>query len=254
MAVLDTVIQEGLLINRKWLQQNGIDRTAVDYYLRSGRLKAVSRGIYRKPGPPLKWQNIVYSLTQLGNNVHVGHMTALKFHGYQHSLEFEGREKVRLYSDNGFPGWIHKVNKNTDFLLMKHNPFVCTKAGIEQVPFGTWDWPVPYSSPERAFLELMSTIKTNLEISQALLMMEGAAGLRPRQLQEVLETCSQIKAKRLFLWMARISGHAWYGKIAKSRIDLGSGKRQIVPEGVLDNEFQITVPREVFSGQIESLF
>ncbi len=57
MAVLDSVLQEGKLVDRKWLSQQGIKATAVDYYLRTNKLEAIIAGLYRKPGPPLKWQN-----------------------------------------------------------------------------------------------------------------------------------------------------------------------------------------------------
>ncbi len=81
MTTLDFELFEGLLVDRAWLKGRGIENTNVDYYLRSGKLEAVVHGIYRKPGPPLKWQNVVYSLTLLGYDVHVGHMTALTYHG-----------------------------------------------------------------------------------------------------------------------------------------------------------------------------
>ena len=89
MARLDSILQEGLLVDRKWLGQYGIEATAVDYYLRTGKIDALAHGLYRKPLPPLKWQNVTYSLTLLGHDVHIGHMTALEHHGYVHYLKLE---------------------------------------------------------------------------------------------------------------------------------------------------------------------
>ncbi|NCC47276.1 MAG: hypothetical protein EOM16_09630, partial [Bacteroidia bacterium] len=68
MAALDSVLREGLLVDRTWLGKHGIGATAVDYYLRSGKMETLVHGLYRKPGPPLKWQNAVYSLMLLGYN------------------------------------------------------------------------------------------------------------------------------------------------------------------------------------------
>jgi hypothetical protein len=251
---LDAVLQEGVLVNRNWLKRNGFGRPAVDYYLRSGKLEAVVRGVYRKPGPPLKWQNVVYSLQLLGYQVHVGHFSALQYHGFQHYLGFGNTDQISLYCDSRLPSWIEEFDQFS-FTQMDQSLFTSGSAyGTEEIHFGTWDWPISYSSPERALIELMSTIKTAEEISRAHMMLEGAANLRPRVLQVLLEQCRQIKAKRLFLWTARTSGHAWYAQIDKTQVNLGSGKRQIVPDGVLDREFLITVPKEASGGQTESLF
>jgi len=72
--------------------------------------------------------------------------------------------------------------------------------------------------------------------------MEGLTTLRPSLLQQLLEACSSIKVKRVFLYLAREAGHAWYGRLDKTRFDLGKGKRMIVRGGRLDAEFMITVP------------
>ncbi len=254
MATLDSVLQEGLLVDRKWLGKHGIEATAVDYYLRTGKIETLVHGLYRKPGPPLKWQQVVYSLTLLGHDVHVGHMTALAYHGYEHNLKLGVAQHIRLYSTRNLPSWVEKVEIGPGFIRMKRNPFAIGSIGVVDVPFGTWDWPIRYSTPERAFIELASTLETKEEILQAKVMLEGAANLRPRLLQELLEASGNIKARRLFLWLARIAGHSWYQHIDISRINLGAGKRQIVPGGVLDAQFLITVPKEAQDGLQEPVF
>ncbi|WP_320122189.1 type IV toxin-antitoxin system AbiEi family antitoxin domain-containing protein [uncultured Sphaerochaeta sp.] len=254
MATLDFALPEGLLVDRAWLKSRGIENTTVDYYLRSGKLEAVVHGIYRKPGPPLKWQNVVYSLNLLGYDVHVGHMTALTYHGYAHFLMLGKLPSIRLLSPQRLPTWVEKVGTIPGFSMMKAGPFPDVKVGMTEVPFGTWDWPICYSSPERAFIELTSTIDSQEQILQASLMMDGAVDLRPTLLQELLESSTSIKAKRLFLWLARTAGHTWYQYIDVSKIDLGVGKRQIVPGGKLDAEFLITVPKEAQDGQQEPIF
>lgn len=254
MAVLDSVLQEGVLVDRKWLSKHGIKATAVDYYLRSSKIENVVHGLYRKPGPPLKWQQVVYSLTLLGHDVHIGHVTALAYHGYEHYLKLAGSTKIRLYSKQSLPSWVEKVNINPGFVTIKRNLFSDNLIGIVDVPFGTWDWPIRYATAERAFIELASTIESKEEILQAVVMMEGAANLRPNLLQRLLEACENIKTKRLFLWLARSVEHSWYHHIDISRINLGAGKRQIVQGGVLDEQFLITVPKKDKHGQQESLF
>jgi hypothetical protein len=181
-------------------------------------------------------------------------MTALAYHGYEHYLKLGDTQSIRLFSTQKLPSWVEKIKIGPGFVIMNRNPFVDDVIGVVEVPFGMWDWPIRYSSPERAFIELTSTIETREEILQAKLMLEGAANLRPRQLQALLEACGNIKAKRLFLWLARMAGHSWYHLIDISRVNLGAGKRQIVPGGALDAQFMITIPKEALDGQQEPIF
>ncbi|WP_320008078.1 type IV toxin-antitoxin system AbiEi family antitoxin domain-containing protein [Maridesulfovibrio sp.] len=66
--------------------------------------------------------------------------------------------------------------------------------------------------------------------------------MRPTLTQTLLEQCNSIKAKRLYLYLARESGHRRLSRIKLDNIQLGSGKREIVENGMLDKEFNITVP------------
>ncbi len=255
MKAIGQILNEGVLVDRRWLNENGFDRTSIDYYMRSKTLKAVNRGVYRKPGPPLKWQNVVYSLSSLGYSVHVGHMTALNFHGYTHYLELSGAKVISLYCDKKLPRWTFQIEIKEKLQQVLRNPFSFDRtAGLEEIPFGTWDWPVRYSVPERAFLELLSTVDSATEIQQADTLFEGAANLRPVLVQEMMEQCRQVKAKRLFLWLAKRHDFPWFKKLDINKIDLGKGKRQIVKDGILDKDYLITIPKEMVNEQTEPLF
>jgi hypothetical protein len=247
---LDAILPEGLLVNRDWLLARGFNKSSVDYFIRSGKLDAVAHGIYRKPGPPLKWENVLYSLGQMGLDVHVGHSSALRFHGYEHFLMVGGVQELQVYCTGKIPAWVDAVS-NYSFKKMPRSPFSDgLRLGLEEIPFGTWDWPISYATAERACIELVSTVTSEAEIEQAHLMLQGIATLRPTLLQQLLQECRQIKAKRLFLWMARELAHPWYRYLDQEKIDLGSGKRQVVVGGKLDEEFLITVPKEMFDGEI----
>lgn len=251
---LDSTLPEGLLVNRDWLSAKGFERASVDYFIRAGKLDAVAHGIYRKPGPQLKWENVIYSLGQMGMFVHVGHISALRFHGFEHFLMVGGLQEINVYSVGKIPPWIDAVC-NYSFKQMYRSPFADgLRLGLEDISFGTWDWPIPYATPERAFIELISTVTSEAGIEQAYLMLQGAATLRPALIQDLLEKCQQVKAKRLFLWIAREIAHPWYNYIDQKSLDLGSGKRQIIVGGKLDEEFLITIPKEMFDGEAEPLF
>lgn len=68
--------------------------------------------------------------------------------------------------------------------------------------------------------------------------------LRPKSVQELLENCSSIKVKRLFLYLAEKLKHPWLYFVDLFKVDLGSGKRSLVKNGVYVDKYKITVPKE----------
>lgn len=75
--------------------------------------------------------------------------------------------------------------------------------------------------------------------------MENLNSLRPDMVQLLLEQCTSVKVKRLFMYMAEKAGHAWFQYIKTDNIDYGDGKRSIVKNGVYIPKYQITVPKEL---------
>ena len=76
-------------------------------------------------------------------------------------------------------------------------------------------------------------------------IMEGLTTLRPKLLQQLLEQCTSIKVKRLFLYMGNKAGHDWLRRLDVSKLKLGTGSRTITKGGVYIAEFSITVPEEL---------
>jgi hypothetical protein len=76
-------------------------------------------------------------------------------------------------------------------------------------------------------------------------VMEMLNTLRPNVVQALLEQNISVKIKRLFLYMAEKAGHDWFKTLDLSQISLGSGKRLIAKNGLYNNKYQITVPREL---------
>ncbi len=100
---LEQILPEGQLVNRAWLRAQGFGRPRVDYFLRAGKLTAVARGIYRRPGPPLKWEHVVYSLNQMGCPVRVGGRSALELQGMAHYLPLDDVQRIDLYGSAKVP-------------------------------------------------------------------------------------------------------------------------------------------------------
>ena len=243
---LADVLPEGQVVDRSWLKDRGFDRPRVDYYLRTRALEAVARGLYRRPGPPLKWEHVVYSLQELGHNVHVGGRSALELQGLAHYVAKQKRPRIDLYSPAKLPSWLTKLEPPYQFVGHRLKLFEqLPEGGLTTVPFGHWDWPIRYATWELAFLELVAEVGSTADFDYADKLFEGASVMRPWLIQKLLEACTNVKAKRLFLWFARRHDHPWFAKLETQGLDLGSGKRMIVRGGTLDSEYLITVPREM---------
>lgn len=248
-------VPEGLLVNRAWLKAKGATRPLVDYYLRSGALEAVARGIYRRPGPPLKWQHVVYSLQELGYNIHVGGRTALELQGMAHYLPMQGISTVLLYGVNKLPGWVEHVSDSFKLELRRPRLFFSLPVqAITTEPFGHWDWPLRMAKPELALLQLLAEVKNGADFEVAESLMDSASNLRPQLLMHLLTECHHVLAKRLFLWFAERHQHSWLNKIEFAKVDLGSGKRMVVKNGTLDKKYLITVPKGMLNGSDQSVF
>lgn len=256
-----------MLAPTSWLEDLGYSRSLLAKYVAGGWLESPARGVYRRPGPPLKWQHVVASLQLLtGSFLHVGGRTALVHCGRAHYVRLGGPETILLYGPETLPSWVNKLGLNEEFVVRSDAMFGSLRAwrdesgnafdfqgkllppgglqqmGLTEFTWGAWDWHLWYSSEERAILEFLGELPDQLPFDEARLIMEGLATLRPALLQTLLEACASIKVKRAFLYLAREAGHHWYARLDKTRIDLGKGKRMLVCGGRLDAEYLITVP------------
>lgn len=251
---LEQTLPEGQLVNRAWLKARGFNRPRVDYALRAGKLTAVAHGIYRRPGPALKWEHVVYSLNQMGCPVRVGGRSALELQGMAHYLPL-GSQRIDLYGRIKVPQWVRAFQSPFQFTI--HTPQLFApmpEAAVHQRPFGAWDWPIPFSKPELALLELLAGVRHGADFDMADKFFEAAVNLRPDLLRDLLLSCTQVKAKRLFLWFSDRHGHAWRQALDIKGIDLGRGKRHLIKGGAYDADYQITVPKEMTVGQEQSLY
>ena len=249
---LEQRLPDGQLVNRDWLQAHGFDRSRVDFFLRAGKLEAVARGVYRRPGPPLKWQHVVYSLNEMGFSVRVGGRSALETQGLAHYLPAGDLKRIDLYGKNPMPCWVRMFPGNFRFETHHRRLFFSLpEAAVHTRPFGAWDWPIPISTPELAFFEMLGEIKDAAGFEMADKFFESAVNLRPNLLNALLFSCNQVKAKRLFLWFSQRHGHAWRNSLETENVDLGRGKRMLVKGGAYDADYQITVPREMAGGDVE---
>jgi hypothetical protein len=251
---LNQLLPEGLVVDTPWLEGHGYRRQWREKYVAQGWLQSVVRGVYRRPtsntDTTMPWQRVVISLQRmLEKPLHVGGRSALELHGLAHYLRLSGASTVHLYAFETLPGWTQRID--TDARLIEHKAsrlFNPDAPGITQIEWGHWGWKLDLATPERALCELLDEVPDRDTFHQVDVLMESARTLSPRRVQAVLEACKSVKVKRLFLWFADRQRHSWFNRLDISQIDLGRGKRQIVPGGRFDQKYQITVPENLDGG------
>lgn len=272
---LQRELPEGLVVDSAWLKARGYSAQLCRKYVTNGWLERLTHGVYRKPGGKLLWEHVVISLqTLLMKPLLVGGGTALTLHGFSHYLRRDEQE-VHLYGPEDSPTWLNKLPLQIAFVshnsgaLFRNEPihFGLTSLGwnlkdssqtgdespqgrsFRVMPWGQWDWPLTLSTPERAVLEMLDGLPSHESFDQADKIMEGLTTLSPRRLQKLLLDCKSIKVKRLFFFFADRHNHPWRKHLNKEAINLGTGKRMLVPGGRLDPTYLITVPEELYAGQ-----
>ena len=101
------------------------------------------------------------------------------------------------------------------------------------------------SSPELAFLECLALAPKQYSYLDLYYIMEQLTTLRSEVLQRLLENTSNNRVKRMFLYMAEKAGHYWFEELDTNKVDMGTGKLQLVKNGVFSKKYSITVPKEL---------
>ena len=230
------------------LRAQGISSALLHHYVQRHWLEPVERGVYRRPGDAPGWSAALYTVQQEeGLPVHIGGLTALEVQGYGHYI---GERPLFLYAPprTRFPAWLVGATERAVRL--------CSTNFLENAPknslhsMAVEGVAVTVSTPERAVLEMLYLVPRAVGFSEAMEVAGSLAALRVDSMQTLLESCSSVKVKRLFLYYAREAGHSWYPALDRSRIDLGAGKRELVKGGKLDKEFLLTVAANPYATEI----
>ncbi len=234
---------KGVVATPPWLAQQGVSLDLVKKYHRSGWVRRIERGAYGRLEDAVEWAGGLHAVQyQLKLPVHLGAKRSLEAQGYGHYVRRREGGRLRLYGPQRtrLPTWfvrhdwgVKLVFTAADLLPGK------MELGLTERPFG--DFSLRLSAPERAMLEALDDVPGLQSFEEARLLMGGLTTLRPELVQELLEACRSVKAKRLFLFLAEEADHAWVKELAVSKVYLGKGKRSIVKGGRLDPKYQITV-------------
>ncbi|AOF83225.1 hypothetical protein BSY238_3229 [Methyloversatilis sp. RAC08] len=248
------------LISSRWLRAHGYSNSLVARYVGSGWLVSPVRGVYLRKGGHLQWEGVVRSL-QVGEEMplHVGGRFALSLQGHEHYLRLGDAGTITLYGPERPPGWLGKLPLAQRFEFLGKGafdlPLVSFAAQVSEEALSgqglAWHQAAPgtgalvCSTPERAMLELCDGIADATSVYEADALMQAMTTLRPQRVGLLLRHCRSIKAKRVFLALAERHRHAWLPHVPLEGVDLGRGKRALVPGGRLHPTYHITLPGDL---------
>lgn len=232
-AVLTTT----MLVDAKYTTQ------LLHKYTKSGWLEHIGSGAYKRSREKISWEGAIWALQKEGKGIYISGKTALEHQGYEHFLSM-GRRKIYIAYDKHLhiQKWLKSYDFGVDFVFIRSssiNPKYLTSLQVNNLS-------LKISCPELAALEICEGIPKYYTFDTAFYLFESLLTLRSDIMQEILETSSNIKANRLFLYFTSLSNPDLLLSLDQSRINLGRGKRQIVKDGVLDPKYQITIPKKTF--------
>ena len=249
--LIEEIMPEGLIISRKWLmQETGLSNHAIDNLIKSEQVKLLWKGLYTRGLISPNWQSVVYTLQQiLQTDLIIGGLFALELKGFSHYLPHSNKATIPLYGNDKLPVWTNEIVENVVFVRHTRTSLFAemdknlSEKYSTSIPWKDHTGELKLSTPERACLEMLDLVPNNISFEHADQLIQGMTTLSPRVLQALLEICSSIKVKRLFLWFAKRHNYVWFTKLNLEKIELGSGNRVIEKGGELDKDYLITVPK-----------
>lgn len=228
------------------LKSLGLTAQDLQNYTTSHWLVALGRGAFKRPNESVTWQGALYSVqTQLNLPVHVGALTALEMTGNSHYVRF-GQSKAYLFSPLRvvMPAWFRA--HWGDAVRHMQSKLLPDGLGLteQRAPEG---FLLKTASTERAILELLHLAPKEFDLVEAGQIVEGMTSLRPRLMQSLLEECTSVKVRRLFLYLAERADLPVMRHLDLGRLDLGSGDRSLARMGRYVPKYQLLLPKELVS-------
>ncbi|MCF0185639.1 MAG: type IV toxin-antitoxin system AbiEi family antitoxin [Bacteroidaceae bacterium] len=237
-------IPTGGVLTSAWLASQNVQRGEQTKYVHSGWLVRLTQGVYQFAGDDaLLYMALATYLEQTDCRCHVGASSALDLRGYTHFLAL-AKPQAFLFTrkEDKLQKWLGARDWNMDIRLVATSVFA-EECGIEFFEINGHQLRI--SSPERAIMECLYLFPKHFALMDTYYVMEMLTALRPKLVSELLQKCTSVKVKRLFLYMAEKANFPWFKALKLDGVDLGSGIRGLVTGGVLNAKYKITIPKEL---------
>ncbi|HPW67189.1 MAG TPA: type IV toxin-antitoxin system AbiEi family antitoxin [Salinivirgaceae bacterium] len=245
---INTLIQslpKGSVLLPAWLKSQGYSYELQQSYRKSGWLKSIGKGAMLKSGDTLVLAGALSALQSVEKcDIHIGGRSALEMQGFAHYLQINSQE-ITLFVRGRvkLPRWFTDNDWNAQTTIFRLTVFANEALGMTDFTEG--ELTMKISTPARAMVECLVLCPDKFSLTEAFELMEGLGSLRPAKVQELLESCKLIKAKRLFLYFAEKANHTWFKYLDINKIDLGVGNRSLVESGVFVPKYKLVLPKEL---------
>lgn len=229
-----------------WFRKLGISPQLVKRYVESGWIEPIGQGAYKRLNETVEWYGALNALQmQIGLPVHLGGPMALTFHGMSHYIRM-GKETIFLFSSLKvrLPKWFYFYDWGQPIEHVK-TAFLPAQLGTSVYQHHEID--IRISTVERAILECLYLAPKQFDLLECYQIIESLQGLRPKLMQDLLESCTSIKVKRLFLFMVDKVNLPIMKHLKLEHVDLGKGDRTIVQHGQYNAKYGLTLPKELFN-------
>ena len=192
---------------------------------------------------PLAFERALYTLQKHEKgNIHLGGISALCALGKNHYVRLSFKQ-VTLFGikKKRLPSWF--LNDCGVEILYYNPSFLPSEIGLQTLKTDENDLLI--SGTTRALMECLYLAPKKEDIVECYQIMEGLYDLDSKLVQQLLESCTSVKVKRLFLYMAEKASYNWFNELDLKNISLGSGHRYLAKDGVYIPSYQITISREL---------
>lgn len=234
-----------LVLLSAWLVSQGFPYELQQKYRNSGWLKSIGKGAMLKTNGSLKLIGAIAALqSQANSNLHYGGRTALEIHGRSQYVRFNSSEAT-LYAEGQYklPLWVKNNKWDIPYKIFRISLFRNETLGLTK--YEDSSIVVNISTPVRAIMECLALCPNKFPLHEAYELMEGLNNLRPKKVQELLEECKSVKVKRLFLHFAERSEHNWFKYLDLTKINLGTGNRSLINNGILVPKYNLILPQNL---------
>ena len=242
-CIMNSSLPYGVM-STSWLESLGLSRTEQGKYVKSGWLTRMATGIYRfSNSMPTLYGTLASYEKQMKTRYRIGASAALELHGYTHYVAL-GKPIAYVFTplDNRLPKWMTAYE--WERTLKEYSTKVFDGSiGVTQIEHEGLNLQV--SSPELAIMECLLLAPEFYDLMDVYYLMEMLTTLRATMVTKLLEQCSSFKVKRLFLYMAEKSKHAWFKRLDLSNVTLGSGTRSLCKGGVKNAKYNLIIPKEL---------
>ena len=240
--LLQGATKNGLFFSR-WLSEQGYSRQLINKYRTSGWLTSLCTGVLYRTGEELSAFGALQSYNeQLHKEMRIAAHSALEIYGFNHYVPM-GKPRLMVTDKEKLPQWLKFDLFDKEFETFSTTAF----SSPEVATIKHLDWELLISAPEQAFMECLLLAPKRYDYMDLFYIMEQLTTLRPKVVQNLIETTQNYRIKRVFLYMAEKAGHYWFEDLDLSKVDIGTHKLQLVKSGVYISKYLITVPKELNS-------